>query len=106
MSDNAVSMFSIKTLFNGVEFFTQNMKIKDLVYLHYVAVRGKDEEEGAVQRVLSKQRISSIKEFVLKGNMFVSTFILNWTDESQKPSFNQNNITIPLISAAAQVIDG
>ncbi|MBW5470992.1 DGQHR domain-containing protein [Brevibacillus formosus] len=99
-------MSSIQTNFGTIKFYTQNMKVKDLVYVHYVAVRGKDEEEGAVQRVLSKQRINSIKDFVLKGNMFVSTFILNWTDEKKKPYFNNSNITIPIISSAAQVIDG
>lgn len=54
------------------------MKIKDLLPVYYVAVRGRDNIPWAVQRVLSKRRISSIKSFVLEGNIFFNTFILNW----------------------------
>lgn len=41
------------------------MKVKDLLPIYYVAVRGRDDVQGAVQRVLNKRRINSIKEFVL-----------------------------------------
>ena len=46
------------------------MKVKDLLPIYYVAVRGRDDVQGAVQRVLNKRRINSIKEFVLDGNSF------------------------------------
>eukprot|EP01012_Entosiphon_sulcatum_P014280 TRINITY_DN19328_c0_g1_i2.p1 TRINITY_DN19328_c0_g1~~TRINITY_DN19328_c0_g1_i2.p1 ORF type:complete len:184 (-),score=23.92 TRINITY_DN19328_c0_g1_i2:341-811(-) len=82
------------------------MKIKDVLTLFYVAVRNKDEEEGAVQRVLNKQRISAIKKYILEGNNFFSTFILNWTEKEIKPKFTDSEITIPLIPSSAQVIDG
>lgn len=58
------------------------MKIKDVLPIYYVAVRGRDNVEGAVQRVLNKRRISSIKNFVLEGNMFFNSFILNWVDKT------------------------
>ena len=64
-------MDTIKVKFGEIECFTLPMKIKDVLYIYYVAVRGKDEEEGAVQRVLNKSRINSIRDFVLAGNMFL-----------------------------------
>jgi DGQHR domain-containing protein len=82
------------------------MKIKDVVFIYYVAVRGKDEEEGAVQRVLNKQRIAAIKKYILEGNIFYSTFILNWTDTKIKPEFKDDEIVIPIVAASAQAIDG
>jgi DGQHR domain-containing protein len=82
------------------------MKIRDVVYISYVAVRGRDEEEGSVQRVLNRQRIASIKKYILEGNNFYSTFILNWKDSNLKPKFNGEEITIPIIQSAAQIIDG
>lgn len=81
-------------------------KIKDVLSVYYVAVRGRDKVEGAVQRVLNKRRISSIKDFVLEGNTFLNTFILNWT-ENNYPIIAENEfIKFPLVNAAAQVIDG
>ncbi len=67
----------IKTTINGIDIYTFLMTVSDLANISYVAVRGKDDEEGAVQRVLNKQRIASIKRYVLDGNMFVNTFVIN-----------------------------
>jgi len=96
----------LKTDFSGVNVYVIPMKVKDVIYINYVAVRGRDDEEGAVQRVLSRRRISSIKDFILSGNMFFNTFILNWTEKIIKPSINKEDITIPIVPSAAQVIDG
>jgi DGQHR domain-containing protein len=92
--------------FGKVTFYSFPMRVKDLVQIYYVAVRGKDSEEGAVQRVLNKRRIESIKDFVLKGNSFFSTFILNWTDENFLPDTSKETIDLPIVKSAAQVIDG
>lgn len=97
---------AIKTKFGKIEFYTQSMKIKDVLYIYYVAVRGQNTEEGAIQRVLNRSRINSVKDFVLKGNMFLNTFILNWTDKNYFPEYKNKEIIIPLIQSAAQVIDG
>ena len=83
-----------------------SMKVKDLLPIYYVAVRGRDNVEGAVQRVLNKRRINSIKEFVLEGNTFFNLFILNWVDNNYKIEVRQKDLIIPQISAGAQVIDG
>lgn len=82
------------------------MKVKDLIPIYYVAVRGRDDVEGAVQRVLSKRRITSIKNFILEGNMFFNSFIINWADENHPVRIQKGKLRIPQISAGAQVIDG
>ena len=106
MAIKKVKTKSLKTKFGDLTVYTQSMKIKDVLSIFYVAVRGKDEEEGAVQRVLNRQRISSIKKYVLEGNNFYGTFILNWTDKKLFPKFESNEILIPIIPFAAQAIDG
>jgi len=106
MAVKLIKTKSLKTKFGDLIVFTQSLKIKDVLGIYYVAIRGKDDEEGAVQRVLNRQRISSIKKYVLEGNNFYSTFILNWTDNNFKPEFKDYEITIPIVPYAAQVIDG
>lgn len=96
----------VKTTISGIDIYTFPMTVSDLANISYVAVRGKDNEEGAVQRVLNKQRIASIKRYVLDGNMFVNTFVLNWTNTEDKPLVNENEIKIPLVHGSAQLIDG
>lgn len=96
----------IKIKFGEIECYTLPMKIKDVLHIYYVAVRGKDEEEGAVQRVLNKSRINSIRDFVLSGNMFFNTFLLNWTDKKYLPKYVGSKISIPIVPSSAQVIDG
>lgn len=92
--------------FQDIPTYTFTMKVKDLLSIYYVAVRGIDEEEGAVQRVLSKARISSIKDYILQGNTFFNSFILNWTDKSYVPRIDDDQMEIDLVHASAQVIDG
>lgn len=82
------------------------MKVKDILPIYYVAVRGKDKEIGAVQRVLSRRRIASIKEFILEGNTFINLFILNWIDTNYPIKIEKGKLLVPIVSSAAQVIDG
>ena len=67
---------------SDIDAYIFAMKIKDVLPIYYVAVRGRDNVEGAVQRVLNKRRITSIKNFVLEGNMFFNSFVLNWADSN------------------------
>ena len=97
---------ALKSKFGDVTVYTMTMKVKDVLHIYYVARRGINEEEGAVQRLLSKKRIQSIKSFILEGNMFFNTFILNWTDENVKPKFSDGVMSIPIVKSSAQVIDG
>ncbi|MGV1769961.1 DGQHR domain-containing protein [Agrobacterium vitis] len=96
----------LETHFGTTPAYTFAIKARDLITLHYVAVRGRDDEEGAVQRPLNARRINGIRTYILDGNTFFNSFILNWTDENFLPSFSSNNITLPIIKSAAQVIDG
>ncbi len=88
-----------------IDAYIFKIKVKDILPLYYVAVRGRDKEEGAVQRVLNAKRISDISNYVLKGNMFLNTFILNWSNY-EVPLEIGNNILIPKIPNSLQVIDG
>jgi DGQHR domain-containing protein len=97
---------ALKSKFGKLTVFHLTMKVKDVAHISYVAVRGKDDEQGAVQRLLNRQRIQSIKSFVLEGNMFFNTFILNWTNDNVKPEFVEGEITVPIVPSASQVIDG
>jgi DGQHR domain-containing protein len=94
------------TKFGDVPAYTFSMKVRDLVDISYVAVRGVDDEEGAVQRVLSKARITKIRAYILDGNTFFNSFILNWTDKEYPVDVSSGKISIPLVAASAQVIDG
>ena len=96
----------IKTTFGENDAYIFLMDINSILPIYYVAVRGRDEIEGAVQRVLNKRRITSISDFLLRGNMFFNTFILNWTDMTFSPEITDSYIKIPIVSASAQVIDG
>jgi DGQHR domain-containing protein len=96
----------LATKFGEIPAYTFAIKAKDLLRIHYVAVRGQDQEEGAVQRPLSTRRIHDIKNYILEGNTFFNSFILNWTDKNYKPVIAAQKITVPLSPAAAQVLDG
>ncbi|MCU7928765.1 MAG: DGQHR domain-containing protein [Candidatus Thiodiazotropha sp. (ex Dulcina madagascariensis)] len=95
-----------KTSFGDIPAFTFSIRVKDLLLIHYVAVRGVDDEQGAVQRILNKRRIKNIRDYVLDGNMFFNSFILNWTDDNYSPKQRGQTIEIPLVPSSAQVIDG
>ena len=88
------------------QLYTFPMAVENLIKISYVAVRGRDREEGAVQRVLNKKRISSIKQYILNGNMFVNTFVINWNDEKFVPKIVDNTVEIPIVDSVAQLIDG
>lgn len=106
--DKKVSNQFLETKFEGINVYTFPIKVKDLIEIYYVAVRGDSdiEEKGAVQRILNKSRIKSIKEFILSGKMFFNTFILNWTNEDNPVKIVKDKINIPIVNNSAQVIDG
>lgn len=105
-STNIAEAKQVTTKFGNIPVHTFPLKVKDAVFIHYVAARGRDQEEGAVQRILNKKRIIAIKEYILEGNNFFNTFILNWTEPSYKTEFSEGVIRVPIINSAAQVIDG
>lgn len=93
-------------LLGDVRAYAFMMDVKSLTTIQYVAVRGVDDEEGAVQRVLSPIRVNAIYEYVIKGNIFYTPFILNWTNSDSTITIRDNEIDIPLVQRSAQVIDG
>ena len=75
----------VETKFAEHKIYTFAMRVGDLLQIQYVASRGVSTEQGAVQRILNKSRVDAICKFVLGGNSFVNTFILNWTDTQYVP---------------------
>lgn len=96
----------VTTHFYEHEIYTFPMRVGDLLQIQYVAPRGISTEQGAVQRILNKKRINQIKNFVLDGNTFVNTFILNWTDTENLPKIKKDSLNIPLQGRRAQILDG
>ena len=106
MKVNKLEERFVKMSVGTIDIYTFPMTVNDLAKISYVSVRGRDKEEGAVQRVLNKKRISSIKQYVLDGNMFVNSFVINWNDENYVPEIIDDQIIIPLVDSVAQLIDG
>lgn len=96
----------MKTKLGDVQAYIFTAKVKDILPIYYVAVRGRNDVKGAVQRVLNRRRINSIKDFILDCNMFFNTFILNWTDTNYSLIVDDSFIKIPIVNGGAQVIDG
>lgn len=47
----------MKTKLGDVQAYIFIAKVKDILPIYYVAVRGREDVEGVVQRVLNKRRI-------------------------------------------------
>ncbi len=96
----------VETQFAEHKIYTFAMRVGDLLPLQYVASRGVSTEQGAVQRILNKSRVDAICKFVLGGNTFVNTFILNWTDTQYLPKVKKETLSLPLQGRFAQMLDG
>lgn len=88
------------------QFYLTKMLARDLVLISYASVRGRDKEEGAVQRLLNPRRIDSIKDFTLAGGDYPNCIILNWVNEDSPIRIRSTKLTIPLKNRSAQIIDG
>lgn len=87
-------------------FYLLQLPASDLTALAYVAERGRSDEQGAVQRILNRRRISSIKDYTLKGGDFPSSIVLNWVSQADELRFVDGKLRIPLNERCAQIIDG
>ena len=96
----------VATQFAEHTIYTFAMRVGDLLQMQYVASRGVSTEQGAVQRILNKGRVDAISKFVLAGNSFVNTFILNWTDTQYMPKVKKDTLILPLQGRFAQMLDG
>lgn len=75
-----------------------------LTRISYAAVRRKDQEEGAVQRVLNTSRISGIKDFAIRMGDFPASIVLNWI--GGKMVVKDGLVEIPDEPKKAQILDG
>ena len=87
-------------------FMTTVLTASDITRISYVARRGEDEEEGAVQRILNPSRIASIRDFILAGGVFPTSIVLNWTKDAPALKKSSGKLTIPMTPRSAQIIDG
>lgn len=71
-SMNIAEAKQVTTRFGNIPVHTFPLKVKDAVFIHYVAARSRKQEEGAVQIILNKTRIIAIKEYILEGNNFLT----------------------------------
>lgn len=91
---------------HGKPFYLTSLTAGELVLLSYVARRGVDVEEGAVQRLLNPTRINGIRDFVLAGGVFPTSIVLNWTDTKHPLKTSATRLSLPRNKEAAQIIDG
>ncbi len=89
-------------------FFLTKLPADILTRISYVAVRRpKEEEEGAVQRMLNPSRIDSIKSFVLRGGAFPNALVLNWVSKDNPITFDgTGTLSFDIAERLAQIIDG
>jgi DGQHR domain-containing protein len=87
-------------------FLISRLPVKVLTRIAYASVRGVDDEEGAVQRVLNTRRISGVKEFTLAGGDYPASIVLNWVNKEHPIKKESGSMSVPLIERSAQLIDG
>lgn len=75
-----------------------------LTKISYASVRRKDDEDGAVQRILNSGRISGVKDFALKLGDFPASIVLNWV--GPKLNIKGGKVTLVNQPRMAQIIDG
>lgn len=90
---------------SGSGFYLTALTARDLVEISYVAVRGQSDEEGAVQRILNRDRLASLRRYALEGGSYPGAIVLNWTNPTI-PTFDDGYLTLLKASRSAQVIDG
>lgn len=96
----------VKVSQGKTHFYLTKLDAKTLAEIAYASVRGQDDEQGAVQRILSTRRISSIADFATSVGHFPNSIVLNWINKKQKISIKGDNLQIPIASRSAQLIDG
>lgn len=88
------------------KFYLTKLQAGALAEISYASIRGKDSEEGAVQRILNTRRINSIADFAEKVGHFPSSIVLNWVNKTHPIKVNGASLSIPIAPRSAQLIDG
>lgn len=87
-------------------FYLLQLPAREVTNISYVAERGSSDEQGAVQRLLNKRRIASIRDYTLKGGDYPSSIVLNWVSQSHELRFSDGKLRLPISPRCAQIIDG
>ena len=87
-------------------FFLTKLPAKVVAKISYAAVRGRDVEEGAIQRVLNTSRIGGIKTFTLAGGDYPNAIVLNWVSKKNILKRTGKDIAFDDEPDSAQIIDG
>src|SRR3990167_8130153 len=90
----------------GRKFILTRLTADAVTNISYAAVRGQSKEEGAIQRVLNRSRIGSIKDFTLAGGNYPNAIVLNWVNEKNPISRTGGKISFKNDADSAQIIDG
>jgi DNA sulfur modification protein DndB len=101
-----ISVPFVSAIQHGKSFFLTALSAADVVQVSYVARRGVNDEEGAVQRLLNPTRIAGIRDFVLAGGTFPVSIVLNWSDPGTKPTLRSGKLVLQRSPQSAQIIDG
>lgn len=95
----------IEVIQHGKPMLLTALPAKVIGRISYASVRGKDQEQGAVQRVLNERRISDIRDFTLGGGYYPNSIILNWVSGTPLRR-SGDRIVVPIGQKLAQLIDG
>lgn len=88
------------------KFILTTLPAELVVALTYASVRGKDDEQGAIQRVLNRSRIAGIKEFTLAGGDYPNAVVLNWVNKDNPIQKKDGRLSFSRVARSAQIIDG
>lgn len=86
--------------------FLTKLPASVVVQISYVAMRGRDDEKGAVQRALNTSRIGRIREFTLQGGDFPNAIVLNWVHKTNRLIRAKGKLSFLKNENCAQIIDG
>lgn len=59
-----------------------------------------------MQRILNPRRIASLRDFTLSGGDYAACVVLNWVNHEKTLTEAPGGLNIPIVSRAAQIIDG
>jgi DGQHR domain-containing protein len=90
----------------GRRFVLTKLPASAVARISYAAVRGQSGEQGAIQRVLNTERISSIKAFTLGGGDYPNAIVLNWVSQDNQLQRKDGFLTFTDQPNSAQIIDG
>lgn len=96
----------IETKQGDRKFLLTKLPASIVTEISYAAIRGQNDEEGAVQRVLNQGRINSIKAFTLQGGDYPNAVVLNWVSQTNKITTNNGALAFTTGEGLAQLIDG